>query len=147
MKIVYGDIWEYPADVVCITTNGSVKKNGELVMGRGMALQATERFPGLAAVAGSAVSEYGNHVIILDHYDKLLVTFPVKHRSREAADPELISQSATELDELARGFYSPLIIVLPRPGCGNGQLTWDVVRPLIEFLPDNVHVITRKETG
>lgn len=33
--------------------------------------------------------------------------------------------------------------VLPRPGCGNGRLTWEQVKPVIKFLPDNVWVISR----
>jgi len=36
-------------------------------------------------------------------------------------------------------------VVLPRPGCGNGQLDWSDVHPVIApILPDSVHVITYK---
>ena len=46
MKEVTGNIWDYPADIVCITTNGSTTRNGSAVMGKGIALQAKERYPG-----------------------------------------------------------------------------------------------------
>ena len=32
MKEKIGDIWKANCNIICITTNGIVKKNGELVM-------------------------------------------------------------------------------------------------------------------
>mgnify|MGYP001580901715 CR=1 FL=1 len=60
------------------------------------------------------------------------------------ADLELIKESASQLAVVA-GAYSNKTFVLPRPGCGNGGLKWEDVKPVIEpILPDNVHVITLK---
>lgn len=70
-----------------------------------------------------------------------LVIFPVKHAWYEPADLDLIRQSAIELLTLtaAQGWKT---VLLPRPGCGNGQLTWDQVRPVIApFLNDRFVVV------
>ena len=47
------------------------------------------------------------------------------------ADIELIAQSAREIVELAklRGWQK---VIIPRPGCGNGELTWAEVRAVIK---------------
>jgi len=44
MKEDKGDLWGYPADYRCVTTNGVVKPNGKLVMGAGVALDAKRLF-------------------------------------------------------------------------------------------------------
>lgn len=141
MKEVYGNVWEYKADVVCIPTNG-VFNNGRAVMGRGVAEQALIKYPKVATLLGDSLEQYGNHLTPL-FAD--LVAFPTKHHWREQADLDLIKQSATELS----AFVDPeLTYVLPRPGCGNGRLSWEQVKPAIEdILPDNVHVIELEEAA
>ena len=62
MKIVTGDIWKYPADVICIPTNGFIKRNGAAVMGRGVAKQATQRFIGIEFTIGEHLKWNGNEV-------------------------------------------------------------------------------------
>jgi hypothetical protein len=59
---IKADIWAYwgVADALCITTNGSLKAGGELVMGRGIALDAAQRFPGMALHLGRQVRQNGN---------------------------------------------------------------------------------------
>lgn len=147
MKVVYGDIWQYPADVVCVTTNGSVKKNGEAVMGRGVAAQAKERWPWLPRALGYRISQSPYMGPVLERFTDLgclhphmLVAFPVKHTWRDRASLPLIRQSARLLGEMAKQ-HSDWRFVLPRPGCGNGGQAWQDVEPLLLYLPDNVHVI------
>lgn len=149
MKEIKGDLWEFYGKegfAVLITTNGFVRKDGKAVMGRGCAREAIDKvgadFP---EVLGKAIKDHGN--ILLrpygsdDAYSECQVlTFPVKHNWWEMADPKLIRKSALALKKLAR--KSPdYVFVLPRPGCGNGQLRWGNVKPLIADLPDNVLVI------
>jgi hypothetical protein len=141
MKEVSGDLWTYPADWRGITTNGFVKTNGALVMGRGCAKEARDKIPDLDAKWGAQIKYYGN-VVMLDPENKLF-TFPVKHRWWEDADLELIEESAKNLGEITRGDPEG-IYLLPRPGCGNGGLNWEDVKPLLEDLPDNVLVITNE---
>lgn len=141
MKIVYGDIWEYPADVVCITTNGSIKRNGQAVMGRGVAAQAKERYPELPRSLGYDLSQRGIRCFIVRPG---LIVFPVKFCWTEKASLRLIRKSTQELALLANDNLDK-VVVLPRPGCGNGGLSWAEVEPVIApLLPDNVHVITKK---
>lgn len=133
-----GDLWRYYDDgYVCITTNGFVKSNGECVMGRGVALQATQRFPGIAREIGKLISKSGNHVHVLDRWK--LCTLPTKHHWKEKADIDLIKRSISELETIADmlecSFY------LPRPGCSNGRLQWSSVRPLLTHLSDRFIIV------
>jgi hypothetical protein len=151
MKEAQGNLWTYPADIRVITTNGFVKKNGECVMGRGCAKEAVKgtrhngAWPGLPSILGAIIQSDGNHVAFLGACvtpaTGILVSFPVKHNWWERADLGLIRRSA---EELAKGIaHDGSRIVMPRPGCGNGQLKWEDVKPVIEpILSDNVVVIT-----
>lgn len=151
-RIVYGDLWDYRADVVCITTNGSVNVNGEAVMGRGVAAQAKSHYPWLPRALGDRMSQDvpGRPMIHLIAAGPIisgpraLLSFPVKYTWREKASLELIRRSAQQLCELVAD-YPQWVFVLPRPGCGNGGLSWETVAPLLADLPDNVHVIDREE--
>lgn len=140
---VKGNLWTYPADVRVITTNGTVKKNGECVMGRGCAKEAKDKFPELAYVLGGMIKNYGNHVQLIHNR---LYSFPVKHNWYEKADLTLIERSANELFNIVDPAYpndEGHTIVLPRPGCGNGGLKWEDVKPVLEpILDDRFYVIT-----
>lgn len=147
-----GNLWDFYSlgeqHVACITTNGFVKKNGECVMGRGCAREAKERFPGFARLVGDAIKAIGNHVYwFMNEGNKRLATFPTKHVWWEKSDIELIKQSAGELGRIAER-YPDHIFYLPRPGCGNGQLSWSDVKPAIaDILPDNVVIVDYKQIG
>lgn len=143
MKEVFGDAWILSAGkVLCITTNGCLKKSGECVMGRGIALEAARRFPNLPRAIGQLIQMHGNEVFLLGpwaidkfHLQTQLVTFPVKHNWYEKADLPLIERSAKQLVQQADPAWTE--IYLPRPGCGNGGLTWDQVKPILEPLFDD----------
>lgn len=136
---VTGNLWTYPADWRCITTNGFVKKNGECVMGRGCAREYALKHPEFPKRLGDALKDWGN--VVRAWHNEKIVTFPVKHNWYEKADPELIRRSAVSLAILAEKYHNETFL-LPRPGCGNGQLSWADVKPLLIDLPDNVKVIT-----
>lgn len=153
MLEVYGDLWTYyPKDntrrlIPCITTNGFVKKNGEAVMGRGVAKQCLEMYPSVSKILGGLILTFGNKLLLfyVDGKGSCIISFPVKHHWKELASLTLISISAWELRNVALATPNKLY-VLPRPGCGNGQRDWVTeVKPIIEpILPDNVHVITNR---
>lgn len=149
---VRGNLWTYPADIRVITTNGTVKKNGECVMGRGCALEAKKKWNSLPLQLGLAIKHHGNIVQQFQCYapDVVLFSFPVKHNWYEKADLELIRRSAQQLVvEIGKiptdnpKLLEELRIVIPRPGCGNGGLKWEDVKPILEpILDDRFHIIT-----
>jgi Macro domain len=144
MREAQGDLWGFAeygfADVVVVTTNGDVNAAGRAVMGRGCALQAAERFPGLREILASYLSRYDNRPFVLlkacEPSDFSLVSMPVKHHWRDRADTELIVTSAKQLVQMADKFVWQSIAV-PRPGCGNGGLKWGDVKPLLEPIFDD----------
>jgi hypothetical protein len=141
MREITGDLWNHyakPHTIILLTTNGSTTKDGRAVMGRGNALQAKRNIPSIDAELGAKLRTDGNHIHSLDH--GRIYNFPVKHQWFESARVELIEKSAAQLDKLAQRTPGNLF-VLPRPGCGCGGLRWIAVKPVLEFLPDNVYVI------
>ncbi len=133
-----GDLWVYPADFRVITTNGSVKNNGCAVLGRGCAYEASVKYPALPRALGEVLTRRGNRVHYFDEFNGGLFTFPVKRQWMERASLDLIRQSTKEFQRQLLEFAT---YVMPRAGCGNGQLDWADVRPILTELPDNVVVI------
>lgn len=146
---ITGELWDYygrDGFVVCITTNGFVKADGNCVMGRGCAREARDRFKGLAHQLGGIIRAQGNycHWLITPGFtNPVLMSFPTKHNWWEESDIELIKQSAYSLS-LSANQMQDYTFILPRPGCANGGLKWEAVKPAIEsILPDNVWAITK----
>ncbi len=129
MREVVGDLWQHHAAgaVVAITTHGAVGRSGRSSMQRGCARQARDRFPGIDTILGELVRSRGNHVHPLG---ERLVSFPVEHDPYRTPELELIERSCRELVALAdmQGWQR---VVVPRPGCGGGGLSWRDVRPLL----------------
>ena len=148
MKEVHGDLWDAKADIIVITTNGATRKDGAAVMGRGVALQAKNRYSGIEHILGELIRQNGNHVIMITGNIPKIISFPVKHHWREKADLKLISQSAIELallvDRLS-GVAGLHTVALPRPGCGNGRLRWEDVRSIIRPILDDRFTVYNNE--
>ncbi len=141
MRQVVGNIWSFyeQGHYIGITTNGVIKSNGDLVMGAGIALQATIRSPGLARVWAENVRRYGNHVYLSE--ERKLIQFPTKDNWRDNSKIELIVQSCKELMALLAIHPEIETVYLPRPGCGHGGLKWEDVRPVIAKELDNRIII------
>lgn len=164
-----GNIFTAKCDALCITTNGYVARNGDAVMGRGCAKQAAEYVPNLKSTLGKLLKNRGNvvHVIHYQNYTYLL-SFPVKPHSivlgddREVvrhmrgkfkigdtvpgwacvADYNMIVESALQLVDLTdrMGWEK---VILPRPGCGAGELDWEEIKPMLEkFFDDRFTCMT-----
>lgn len=138
MKEIEGNIWESNADVICITTNNNIKTNGELVMGKGIALEAKQKDPIVAHYFANHVKLHGNTPClflrdILPHF----CSIPTKNNWRNKSDINLIIQSIKLMTNIMTN-YTFDKISLTRPGCGNGGLDWETeVKPIIEPLLDN----------
>jgi hypothetical protein len=142
MKEITANLWNTSdADAICITTNGFVKKNGWAVMGAGIALEAKQKVPGIESKLGEKIRTNGNNVhIICEYQGKTIVSFPVKHHWKEKAVISLIQKSVWDLILLAEDMKWKKI-GLPRPGCGNGGLIWEDVKPLLEPLDDRFYIV------
>lgn len=159
---------DYPI-AICVTTNGYVKRNGEAVMGRGVAYQISRALPNISHKLGEDINDRGNIVTeVTAVHSVSVVSFPVKH-TREIcrpgkdnvvshmrykycpgdyvpgwackADISLIQTSAFQLKDLAddRDWEK---VYLPCPGCGTGELTWREVGPSVSrVLADDKFVI------
>lgn len=136
MKEIIGNLWDFydRGHHIAITTNGTVKKNGECVMGRGVALQAKRRFAALPFLIGDQIQRVGNRLHVFGALH--LIAFPVKWNWNESADPDLIHLSAQQLVDYCDA-YRISEVYLPRPGCGNGGLRWSVVKPVIAPVLDD----------
>lgn len=152
-----GDIWELAdCGTIVITTNPVItyarSHQGEVVMGRGVALQAKQRFPQLPVALAAKIRAQGNipHDLGTWVTDSRVpwyrvLTLPTKHDWKEQADASLIRMSLLRLANLVgeAGITGP--IHLPRPGCGNGRLAWRDIRPYcVETLSDQFVVVDYK---
>ena len=178
MKYWYGDIVEEKLGedcVMCITTNGFVKKSGQAVMGRGIAKQIKDKIPKIDLQLGNLIFIDGNRVNIIRKYaDTTLVAFPVKpdkiyidnpdkvnfavkHMKNKfkmydtipgwacVADIEIIYESTKRLVSLAN-INKWHTVYLPKPGCGAGELDWEDVEPIMsELLDDRFYICDFKK--
>jgi len=152
MKEITGNIWDYhrQGHWIVITTNGTVRNNGEAVMGRGVAREASEKFQKLSLELGNRIKgcnmaygewSQGNNLKVFYKYK--IITFPVKYNWWERASLALIEKSCKELKEACHGNID--IKYMVRPGCGNGQLLWLDVKPILEkYLDDRFIIVERK---
>jgi len=151
MLEIRGDIFELQADAIGITTNGIVRKNGNAIMGAGVAKAANDRYPGIDQRLGKYLRQYGNRVFILhrastspwEDEPRELFSFPTKEHWRHPSSLELIERSAKQLVDLAdkRDWQQ---VILPQPGCGLGGLDWQQqVRPLLAEIWDQRFIISQ----
>jgi len=148
MTSIYGNIWSIfgKTDLFCITTNSYIKKNGCLVMGKGLALEARRKIPGIdqrfgqeITLSGGHLGSYGLIVLEIENPCRQIVGgFQVKKYFKNQADLKIIKYSTEKLLLLARTLK--IRIDLNFPGIGNGRLKKEEVLPIIEKLPDNVYV-------
>lgn len=138
----FGDFWTIQGDARCITTNGALRVSGYAIMGKGISLQAKQRYPKIEITLGRLIQRYGNHTFKLGNG---LISFPTKWHWREDSDLELIKRSAQELVFLLKD-DSAKRILLTRPGCGNGNLNWSEVKSCINnILIDNKFIIVNQK--
>ena len=137
--------------VVCTTTNGFVKKNGEGVMGAGNAKAISNYIPGLKFALGRHINVRGN---VVGFIAERVIAFPVKPQSGTInelltnckikfkkeelvpgfwcrADLKLIEKSMEQLNKLIETSNLEEVY-LPVPGINNGQLSYTDVEPILK---------------
>lgn len=146
-------IWDYVNKVdhyVVVTTNCVLDKNKHLVMGKGIALEAKQRFPDLPKFLGDwLIANYGicqSDGCVFDYTSvecpHNIIALQTKRAWQDPSSLYLIELAINSISELALQ-YPFRIYHLPKVGCGKGGLDWvSQVKPLCQKLPDNcvVHI-------
>lgn len=136
------DVWG-KTSLFLFTSNPIVNKEGLAVMGRGIALQLAERNPQIRKDFGEYLKTWWELLHfpceILGEYDGQDVGyFMVKNHWAEPAKLSIIEDSVTSLMDLLTEHDTR--VDLNFPGIGNGKLRREDVLPIIQRLPDTVHV-------
>lgn len=140
IEYIEGNIFNSPAQVIvnAVNTVG--------VMGKGIALEYKKRYPEMFDAYKEACDkkllETGKLMLYYapDHW---ILLFPTKKHWRSPSKLEYIESG---LDKFVHTYAEKGItsIAFPRLGCGNGELEWDDVRPLMEKylkpLPIDVYI-------
>ncbi len=123
------DLIDY-VDATCITTNGTINSKGNAIMGKGVAAKAKSLFPYIDSNLADSINRIGNHVSEI-YLNPLIIAFPTKTDWRLNSTLELIERSCIELAKLIekRNWET---VTMTRPGCGNGGLRWEQVKPIVE---------------
>ena len=154
MKIIKADIRNLykQGKVVCVTTNGFIKKSGEAVMGRGNALAMAQLIPQLPINLANHIKRNGN---VTGFIYKSIIAFPVKPIKGTWDDALDNVKPKFKVNDIIPGFWckaSPLIIrdslyrlnqlldfydtlnevYLPIPGCSNGGLKLEDIQHILE---------------
>lgn len=161
MKHATGDIWALAdSHWLIIPVNAGWSYTGNNVMGRGLAKQASLKFPTLPAQYGAVCKEQAatgraNQIYVCP--DEQLIMFPTKplnpaapHLSwKQNSDINLIAHSCAAIQSwIDHGFNCDRPVAFPLVGCGAGNLQPDDVLAVLEkyFGPyDNV-VLVREGT-
>lgn len=129
---INASIWtvheEKPGSWAVIPICQTHKSNGDLVMGKGLALSAANRYPELPRLWGSTADQSR---LLKFGAENRLVGFPTKKDWRDNASLFLIRQGLRDLRLFSIDMNQPLFLI-PRLGCGLGNLDWNKVRPVIE---------------
>lgn len=144
IEYVEGNIFDSPAQVIVNTVNTVG------VMGKGIALEFKKRYPEMferyKIACEKRILTIGK-LMLISAPDHMLLLFPTKENWRYPSKLSYIEKGLKQFcDNYAqRGITS---IAFPKLGCGNGELDWEEVRPLMEKylknLPIDVYIYLNK---
>ncbi len=140
IKYIEGNIFDSPAQVIVNTVNTVG------VMGKGLALQFKNRYPDMFAKYRTVCEKHQlatGQLMLWHGPDHWVLLFPTKQNWRNPSKLEYIEQGLLKFVNTytEHGICS---IAFPKLGCGNGELAWDDVKPLMEKhlkpLPIDVYI-------
>lgn len=127
---------------VCITTNGCTRKNGNGIMGAGIAKQCLSFLPDAEIRLGQHLNQNGNIIGELGQKEKVtFLSFPTKNDYRNNSDMNLICQSCCDLLLWKNQHPEIKYILMPPPGCGLGGLDWNEVGPVISKILNDRNIL------
>ncbi len=140
----HGNMWSIfkETDYFIFTGNSFIRGDGELVMGRGMAKQVKQRFPTVPQELGCEIPHNGKYALkfcMVDGHE--IGVFQVKQHFMDDAQLSLIELSTQSLRVLANE-ETDKRFDMNYPGIGYGRRKQSDVAPIIDTLPDNVHIWT-----
>lgn len=133
VEVIYkqGNIADDEAEVLINTVNCVG------VMGKGVAKLFKEKFPAMyrkyKELCNDNQIKIGKmSVFIFTRNDKTqhIVNFPTKVHWRNPSTLEMVELGLKDLSELLVKI-KPQTMAMPMPGCGNGGLNWEDVKPLV----------------
>ena len=140
LKYVKGDIFNSPAQVLVNTVNTVG------VMGKGIALSFKKKYPEMFTTYRKACDK---HQLIIGKLmlwygpDHWILNFPAKEHWRNPSKMEYIEKGLMAFQRKYAD-YNITSIAFPKLGCGNGELDWKQVKPLMERylkeLPIDVYI-------
>lgn len=140
IEYIEGNIFESPAQVIVNTVNTVG------VMGKGIALAFKQRYPEMFQKYKTTCEKHLltiGKLMIYYEADHWILLFPTKEHWRNPSKLEYIEKGLMKFTSVyaEKGIYS---IAFPRLGCGNGELNWNDVRPIMEKylkpLPIDVYI-------
>lgn len=140
LKYIEGNIFDSPAQVIVNTVNTVG------VMGKGLALQYKQRYPEMFKIYQAACEKHQlttGKLMLWHGADHWVLLFPTKENWRYPSRLEYIEKG---LEKFVKTYAEKQIhsIAFPRLGCGNGELDWADVKPLmekyLEVLPIDVYI-------
>lgn len=143
IEYIEGDIFKSPAQVIVNTVNTVG------VMGKGLALSFKQRYPQVFEKYKVACEKHLltiGKLMLFYETDHWLLLFPTKEHWRNPSKLEYIEKGLMKFAQTyaEKGITS---IAFPRLGCGNGELNWADVKPLMERylkeLPIDVYIYLR----
>jgi hypothetical protein len=135
VNIHYGDLWGFhninKKHFIVIPTNITVTKQGNAVMGRGLAKQASQKYTQLSRNYGLKIKKdktiNGFYI-----FKKLgLIMFPVKDHWKDSADLKLIYNNLLLLLDMLSIDTDIKQVGIPMLGCGFGGLQYEHVLPIL----------------
>lgn len=142
IEYIEGDIFSSPAQVIVNTVNTVG------VMGKGLALSYKNRYPEMFEAYKRACDKNQlktGKLMLFYSPDHWILLFPTKENWRYPSKLEYIEAG---LVKFVQTYADKNItsIAFPRLGCGNGELNWDDVRPIMEkylhSLPIEIYIYT-----
>lgn len=133
IKYIEGDLFDSPAQVLVNTVNTVG------VMGKGIALEFKKRYPEMFRVYRDVCEKKKlrpGFLMLFYEPDHWVLLFPTKEHWR---NPSKIEYIEAGLYKFCRTYAEKGItsVAFPKLGCGNGELSWSDVQPVMEkYLKD-----------
>lgn len=148
MKIVHKkfsyDGFDLLRNVYMFTANSTIRKNGALVMGAGVAKVVRDKYKGVDSEFGKNINHHSVFgVKFLKHENTFIGAFQTKVNWQEDSPLDVVKVSVHKLMCVAKA-RPHLTFHLPCPAINHGGKSVEEVLPLLESLPDNVIVYIDK---